>query len=825
MFDYTKKAKKLIDVFCQTEGRRLNSDVLVPEHMFLAILRDKEAAAMKILSALGVNSAVLRKKIEQSLVTNGSSIIIGSIPHSKRFNKILEYASEECRKLNKNFIGTEHILLALFKFQNIPVIQDLINSGINYNIIKEEIISSNSGQSAAGHTIKRDRKKINVLEEYSYDLTSLAEEGKLDPVIGRTIEVQRVIQILCRKTKNNPVLIGEAGVGKTAVAEGLAQRIISGELPEPLNQKRILSLDMPGIVAGTKYRGEFEDRLKKILSELKKRDDAIVFIDEIHTIMGAGAAEGAIDAANILKPFLARGELQCIGATTLEEYRKYIEKDSALERRFQTVQINEPSVDETVLILEGLRDSYEKHHLVNYSDESILFAAKYSNRYISERYLPDKAIDILDEAGSRARLKNTSKPEELSLLQEEIETLTEEKKYMVQIQEFERAAEIRDLINSKKELLENKNDKWSKREDEYSITVTGNDVLSLISSWTGIPLEKLEVNESEKLLNLEENIHEKIIGQNDAVSAVSRAIRRSRTGLRSSNRPIGSFIFAGPTGVGKTELAKSLAEYIFGGLSNLIRIDMSEYMEKHAVSRLIGSPPGYVGFEQGGQLSEKIRRKPYSVILFDEIEKAHPEFFNILLQILEEGELTDNTGRTVSFRNTIVIMTSNIGNSRFDKESKLGFTEEEGEDPKKEMILDAVKNNFNPEFINRIDEVIYFHHLSEENIKEIVELELEKFIERASENGFNINVTSKALNFISEKCYSKKYGARFVHRIIRETVEDNLSIKILSGEIIPGNISLSVKKNEIYFRQKKSHSTKSSNENLNKINQKAEIFQ
>lgn len=803
MFDYTKRAKKIIDLFCQTEGRRLNSEILIPEHILLALLKERDSAAIKILAKLGINFDILKRTLDNNFHNNGTSIVIGSIPHSKRFNKILEYASDECRKLNNNFIGTEHLLLALFRYQKITGIEDLIHSGINYGVIREEI-KHFTPQSNSRNTFKKNRAKNNSLEEFSYNLTKLAEEKKLDPVIGRNKEILRVIHILCRKTKNNPVLIGEAGVGKTAVAEGLAQRIVEDNLPEPLKNKTILSLDMPGIVAGTKYRGEFEDRLKNILTELKGKPDTVIFIDEIHTIMGAGAAEGAIDAANILKPFLARGEIQCIGATTLSEYRKYIEKDAALERRFQTIQVNEPSIEETEEILFGLRPAYEKHHLVKFTDESIEYAAKYSSRYISERYLPDKAIDILDEAGARARLNNTERPEEINQLENEIEVLDTQKKDYVENQEYEKAAEIRDLINSKKSLLSNKNDQWTKREGDYLIKVTSEDVLSIISSWTGIPLDRLEENESSRLLNLEEKIHQSLIGQENAVKAISSAIRRSRTGLRNINKPIGSFIFAGPTGVGKTKLAKILAENVFGGKSNLIRIDMSEFMEKHAVSRLIGSPPGYVGFEQGGQLTEKIRRNPYSVILFDEIEKAHNDFFNILLQIMEEGELTDNSNRIISFRNTIIIMTSNLGNSRFDKSFNLGFSDSNNTSSlKEEKVIDSVKNNFNPEFINRVDDIIYFHSLTYNDIQKITEIELEELKTRAAENNFHLKFTKQLINTISDLGYNEKYGARFIQRIIRENIEDILAVRILSGDLQKGNISISANKNGVTFRQTK----------------------
>ncbi|MBN1501349.1 MAG: ATP-dependent Clp protease ATP-binding subunit [Spirochaetes bacterium] len=814
MFEYSKDVKRILDVYCQTEARRLNSEILLPEHILLSLLKDRDGTAVKILGRLGVNFDILKRSIDSNLIGTNSSIVIGTIPNSKRFNKIIEYAAEESRKMKNENLSSEHLLLALFRYSKVAGIEGLIEAGISYGVIREEIEKNSDGTEKA-YVNRKNPNKPGLLDEFSYDLTALAMQGKIDPVIGRENEINRVVQILCRKTKNNPVLIGEAGVGKTAIAEGMALKIVNDEMPDFLKNRKILSLDIPGIVAGTKYRGEFEDRLKKILNEIKGRDDLIIFIDEMHTIMGAGAAEGAIDAANILKPFLARGEIQCVGATTLSEYRKHIEKDTALERRFQTVLVKEPSIPDAIKIVNGLKERYENHHLVKFTDEALEAAVKFSARYITDRYLPDKAIDIIDEAGARARLNNTVKPEEFVLFENEIEELVIQKKILVEDQKYEEAASLRDQINVKKKIMDSRRRQWENREGEFSVSVDRENILSVISQKTGIPLEKIEENESSRLLHMEEYLHEKIIGQDSAVTAVAKAIRRSRTGLKSVNRPVGSFIFAGPTGVGKTELAKVLSEYLFSSKSSLIRIDMSEFMEKHAVSRLIGSPPGYVGYEDGGQLTEKIRRNPFSVILFDEIEKAHHDFFNILLQILEEGELTDNNSGVVSFRNTIIIMTSNLGNSRFDKSSSLGFSSDsESKLLSQEKIMDAVKANFNPEFINRIDEIISFHSLDRDHVKQIASIQLDELKTRIFETGINLDFAPAVVSHIADKGYSEKYGARFIRKVIQTDIEDNLAMEILSGKFSGGSdVKVSVKNGNIMFKGDK----KSSKQDREKI--------
>ncbi|MFW6366842.1 MAG: ATP-dependent Clp protease ATP-binding subunit, partial [Spirochaetota bacterium] len=624
----------------------------------------------------------------------------------------------------------------------------------------------------------------------------------IDGVIGREREIERVIQILGRKNKNNPVLVGEAGVGKTAIVEGLAKKIIDGEVPDLLQDKKILSLDMTSVVAGTKYRGEFEDRLKKIMAELSEERNVILFIDELHSIIGAGAAEGALDAANILKPVLARGEIQCIGATTLREHKRYIEKDPALERRFQTVLVNEPTEEQTTEILYGLQKSYEKHHKVHFTRKALWTAVTLSNRYITDRFLPDKAIDVVDEAGSRARLRNSNRPDDLIALEERIDELNRIKNEYVQKQEYEKAAETRDILNGLKIQYNEKLSDWENRKNEYEIIVTEDDITSVVSAWSGIRVEKLNQSESEKLLHLEDELHTSIIGQHDAVTALSGAIRRSRTGFRRKNRPIGVFVFAGPTGVGKTELAKVLAGYLFGDRNSLIRLDMSEFMEKHAVSRLVGAPPGYVGFEEGGQLTEKVKRRPYSVILFDEIEKAHPDFFNILLQVLDEGELTDNMSGTVSFRDTIIVMTSNLGNSRFDSTGHTGFTGgEEGEDFTRKKIIDAVHNNFNPEFINRIDEIICFHKLTEEHIIQILDIMLQEIQRAVADKQITLNFTRSLKKYIAEKGHSSRYGARYLRKVIQDEIEDRLAFEILKGKIQNGSeIQISCRQGKVSIR-------------------------
>ncbi|HPB82005.1 MAG TPA: ATP-dependent Clp protease ATP-binding subunit, partial [Spirochaetota bacterium] len=712
-------------------------------------------------------------------------------------------AKEEARKLKNGYIGTEHLLLALFMDGTCVGFDALIANGIDYNTVRNEVLKILGVKSQSLYTGKAsDKTKTPSLEEFAQDLTQLSRDGRIDPVIGRQNEIERVIRILTRKTKNNPILIGEAGVGKTAIVEGLAQKICEKQVPESLQNKRVMVLDIASVVAGTKYRGEFEDRLKRIMKEIKSSDDVILFIDELHTIIGAGAAEGAIDAANMLKPSLARGELQCIGATTLNEYRLYIEKDSALERRFQHVLVDEPSVEETIDILQGIHSRYEAFHKVKYTGESLERAVFLSDKYIHDRFLPDKAIDIIDEAGSKARYDNCDKPEDIDSLEKEIGLLNERKNDLVKMQEYEQAAAIRDLINEKKTLLTAKINDWQQKINDYEIVVGADQMALIVSQWTGIPVEKLEESESEKLLRMEEDIHERIIGQDEAISSVSRAIRRSRTGLKSANRPIGSFIFLGPTGVGKTELAKALAEFMFDDDTALIRLDMSEYMEKHAVSRIIGSPPGYIGYDEGGQLTEKVKRKPYSVILFDEIEKAHPDIFNILLQIFEEGELTDNSGTVVSFRDAVIIMTSNVGNRDFQHRSKMGFLEvEDFSMAEREKVLDELRKLFTPEFINRLDEVVYFHKLNRGHIKKIVDLMLDEVNGKLEDRKLELEFSKSVRKYLSDYGFDEKYGARFLRRTIQNEIEDALATEVLKGRFENcRKLFVGLKSKKIYFK-------------------------
>ncbi len=783
MFEFTKRSRKVIEILAQSEGKRLNSDTLEPEHIMIALMKDTDSVAAKILKNLGVNFERLIREIEQAIKRPGSTIILGKIPVGAGYKKIIEISKDEARKLKNSYIGTEHLLLALFKDGDCTGIEGLVRSGIDYRVIRNEILR------VLGVKVTSDKQpkakpgtKQLILEEYANDLTRMAEENQLDPVIGREEEINRVIRILSRKRKNNPILIGEAGVGKTAIVEGLAQRIVKKELPEILHENRIMSLDMAAIVAGTKYRGEFEDRLKKVVNEIIDRKNIIVFVDEVHTIIGAGAAEGAIDAANILKPALARGELQCVGATTLNEYRMYIEKDSALARRFQSVLVEEPDVEETIDILLGLKDRFEDHHKVEFMEESLYKAAILADRYINDRYLPDKAIDIIDEAGAMARLNNFERPVDITDLENDIEGLNVRKNELVMAQEYEQAAAVRDEIHDKKEKLGTKLENWQDKKNEYAILVTPEQIARIISENTGIPIENLEESETERLLRMEDELHQRVIGQDIAIHAISRAIRRSRTGISSADRPKGAFIFLGPTGVGKTELAKALAEFLFDDEKNLVRLDMSEYMEKHAVSRLIGAPPGYIGYEEGGQLTEKIRRRPYAVVLLDEIEKAHPDVFNILLQVFEEGELTDGSGNTVSFRDTIIIMTSNVGNKEYQNLGKMGFLDDDNAGTEtNDKVSDELKRLFSPEFLNRIDEVVFFHKLERSHIAKIVDLLLVKLNERLGDRNIELEFSSGIRKYLIDKGFDDRYGARNLRRIIQDEIEDLLASELLKG--------------------------------------------
>jgi ATP-dependent Clp protease ATP-binding subunit ClpC len=811
MAEFTKRAKRVINEMAQDEAKRLGHDYVGPEHIFLGLLKEEDSVAVKILTNLNINLNELRKDIERK--SKEDSLILDLPTSQDRYQKIVDGSREEAKRMKHNYVGTEHILLALLRDNNI-VSSVLSTYSVNYNVIKSEILrllgvspvgATTTSTHQASQQTRPDKTKTPILDEFARDLTQLARDKKLDPVIGREKEIERVIQILSRKTKNNPVLIGESGVGKTAIVEGLAIAIVEKTVPDLLFDKRVLALDLAGLIAGTKYRGEFEERLKKIMKEITNSSNIIIFIDELHTLIGAGAAEGAVDAANILKPALARGELQCIGATTNTEYRKYIEKDSALERRFQTVKVAEPSVEDTIKILEGLKKSYEAHHKVRYTKEALEKAVYLSHRYINDRFLPDKAIDIIDEAGSKARLANCGRPESIKALEEEIKVLSIKKEELVRSQEYEKAASVRDEVNRKKIALEDAIRTWQERLETQAVTIDENQIASVVSQWTGIPLEKMEEKENEKLLNLEKILHERVVGQHKAIENIARAVRRARTGFKNEKRPTGSFIFMGPTGVGKTELAKALAAFLFGKEDHLLRIDMSEYMEPHAVSRLIGAPPGYVGYDDGGQLTEFVRRKPYSIVLLDEIEKAHPDIFNILLQIMEEGNLTDSKGRKVNFRDCIIIMTSNIGAKEIQSSGRLGFemTEGEHEKSKAEKTKDELKKYFNPEFLNRVDEIIYFEPLTQAEIIQIIDIMLKDFNKRLKEKKIQVVMTPSAKNYIAEIGYDKNYGARPLRRIFQKELEDYMAIQLLSGNYInPTIIQVDAPEKKLIFEER-----------------------
>ena len=780
--DLTPRANKIIHILAQEEAKRLNHDQLSPEHILLGLIRDGDGIAVKALVNLGINLSQLREELESAIRKNDNNLLIGEIPTSPRVDKILKLSSLEARNLSHTYIGTEHLLLGILKEENGTAALILESKSLNVEKIRNEILRL-LGHAGSIRTKNKNHVKTPNLDEFGRDLMVLSYKKELDPVIGRKKEIERVIQILSRRKKNNPVLIGEPGVGKTAIVEGIAQKIASGNIPDLLLGKRVLILDLASIVAGTKYRGEFEERLKNIIKEIKKVNNIILFIDELHTLIGAGGAEGAIDAANMLKPALARGEIQCIGATTLNEYKKYIERDVALERRFQPILVKEPSLEETIRILMGLKESYENFHKVNYSRESIISAASLAQRYINDRYLPDKAIDLIDEAGARARLKNSTRPKEFSDIDRKINDLTLAKDESVKNQDYEKAAEMRDKVNELKKKLEQMTNEWKKHLVSDVTSVSSEDISAVISFSTGIPISKISQNESQKLLKMEEELHKRVIGQEEAISAISHAIRRSRTGLKSKKRPIGSFIFLGPTGVGKTEMSKALAEFLFGNEDALIRIDMSEFMERHSVSRLIGSPPGYIGYEEGGDLTEKIRRRPYSVILLDEIEKAHPDVFNILLQILEEGQLSDNLGHIVNFRNSVVIMTSNIGAREISKGVYLGFSDYEGSkkdfNDLKNKVMGELNRIFNPEFLNRIDETIVFHPLSQEDIRKIVDILLKELHLLLLDKEISLNIGEDVKDFLAKKGFDRKFGARPLRRTIQKMLEDNLSNGLL----------------------------------------------
>ncbi|MFA8438950.1 ATP-dependent protease ATP-binding subunit ClpC [Pueribacillus sp. YX66] len=784
---FTERAQKVL-ALAQEEAIRLGHHNVGTEHILLGLIREGEGIAAKALIALNLDPEKIQKEVE-SLI-GSSTEKVQSIHYTPRAKKVIELSMDEARKLGHSYVGTEHILLGLIREGEGVAARVLNNLGISLNKARQQVLQLlGSNETSSSNQSAITNANTPTLDSLARDLTQVAREGGLDPVIGRSKEIQRVIEVLSRRTKNNPVIIGEPGVGKTAIAEGLAQQIVDNEVPEILRDKRVMTLDMGTVVAGTKYRGEFEDRLKKVMDEIRQAGNIILFIDELHTLIGAGGAEGAIDASNILKPALSRGELQCIGATTLDEYRKYIEKDAALERRFQPIQVNEPTLEESIQILRGLRDRYEAHHRVTIPDESIEAAVRLSDRYISDRFLPDKAIDLIDEAGSKVRLRSYTTPPNLKELEQKLEEVRKEKDAAVQSQEFEKAASLRDHEQRLREEVEQTKNEWKEKQGQENQEVTSEDIAKVVANWTGIPVSKLKEEETERLLKLEEILHERVIGQDEAVKAVSQAVRRARAGLKDPKRPIGSFIFLGPTGVGKTELARALAEAMFGEEDAVIRIDMSEYMEKHATSRLVGAPPGYVGYEEGGQLTEKVRTKPYSVILLDEIEKAHPDVFNILLQVLEDGRLTDSKGRTVDFRNTILIMTSNVGASALKRNKYVGFTIQGPDQDYKDMkdkVLDELKKAFRPEFLNRIDETIVFHSLEKKHLQEIVTLMANQLKKRLHEQGIDFELTEAAKEKIAEDGYDPEYGARPLRRAIQRHIEDLLSEELLKGTINKG---------------------------------------
>jgi len=795
MFErFTEKAIKVI-MLAQEEARRLGHNFVGTEQILLGLIGEGTGVAAKVLKSMGVNLKDARIEVEK-IIGRGSGFVAVEIPFTPRAKRVLELSLEEARQLGHNYIGTEHLLLGLIREGEGVAARVLENLGVDLSKVRTQVIRMLGETAEVSSGGSQGRTKTPTLDEFGSNLTQMASEGKLDPVVGRQKEIERVIQILGRRTKNNPVLIGEPGVGKTAIAEGLAQRIGNGDVPDILEERRVVTLDIGLLVAGTKYRGEFEERLKKIMDEIRSAGNVILVIDEVHTLIGAGAAEGAIDAANILKPALARGELQCIGATTLDEYRKHIERDAALERRFQPVMVGEPSVDETIEILHGLRDRYEQHHKLKISDDALDAAAKLSDRYISDRYLPDKAIDLIDEAGSRVRLINSQLPPAAKELDRELRQVLKDKDNAVRSQDFDKAGELRDReMEIKAEIRAIAQNKKSEDEDgeDTSPIVGEEDIAQIVASWTGVPVNKLTESESEKLLHMEDTLHQRLVGQDEAVRAISRAIRRARVGLKNPNRPIASFVFSGPTGVGKTELTKSLAAYFFGSEEAMIRLDMSEFMERHTVSKLIGSPPGYVGYNEGGQLTEAVRRRPYTVVLFDEIEKAHPDVFNMLLQILEDGRLTDAKGRTVDFKNTLLIMTSNIGSKVIEKGGGgLGFEFEQDQAESqynriRSLVNEELKQYFRPEFLNRLDEIIVFRQLTKDEVKEIADILLKEVFARLTEKNIILDVTERFKERLVEEGYNPSYGARPLRRAIMRLLEDTLAEEILSGRLGDGD--------------------------------------
>ena len=824
----TKRAHKLLTVLAQDEGRRNSSSTLLPEHFLLALIKTADGVGYEVLINLKINILSLQLVLEQSLKAETNSVSFADLPPSRRLRTLLDSAAIESRTLRNEFVGTEHLVIAAAKEENSAFsdfikkcnlkIDDLrreaslINSTRPMPQISKLINTEGSGVFANAGSVnsqqKNNSQNASILAEFSRDITARARKGEIDPVVGRDKEINRVIQILCRRTKNNPVLIGEPGVGKTAIVEGLGIKIANGDVPKILQKKKLLVLDLALVIAGTKYRGEFEERIKRIMKEIREQKNIILFIDELHTIVGAGGSEGSMDASNMLKPALSRGELQCIGATTLKEYRKYFEKDAALERRFQSILVGEPSVDESIEILEGIKSKYEQFHGVKYEDGLMEFIVKYSQRYITGRFLPDKAIDVLDEAGSVKKINSDSQPSEIEILEQQISDLTIQKQNLVQAQDYEKAATVRDEVLKLKTHLEQLKNSDSANQVEFCGVVTKKDVCDVISTMTGIPLDQLGEDESYRLINMENEIHKSVVGQDEAINLISSAIRRSRAGVSSLKRPMGSFIFLGPTGVGKTLLAKTLAKFLFGKEDSLVRIDMSDYMEKHNASRLVGAPPGYVGYDEGGFLTEKIRRNPYSVILLDEIEKAHPDVFNLLLQILEEGELKDNLGHTVNFKNTVIIMTSNAGVRQISNENRLGFSSDESSildySQIKSSAMAELKKIMSPELINRIDDIVVFNALSKAEISTILGLQISELASRLSEQHLSIQLTNKARDYLIENGYEPSMGARPMRRLIQREIEDVLAIKIINGECSKGDVvSVEFKNSKLQIKIKK----------------------
>jgi len=796
---FTDRARKVMQLANQ-EAQRFNHEYIGTEHILLGLVKEGSGVAANVLKNLEVDLRKIRLEVEKLVQSGPEMVTVGKLPQTPRAKKVIEYSMEEARNLNHSYVGTEHILLGLLREQEGVAAQVLMNLGLKLEDVREEVLNllghglegaevgergGRAGESESPTSSgKSGKSKTPALDSFGRDLTELAKKGELDPVIGRAREIERAIQILCRRTKNNPVLLGEAGVGKTAIVEGFAQRVIEGEVPEILAEKRIVVLDLAMMVAGTKYRGQFEERIKAVMTEVRRVKNTILFIDELHTLVGAGGAEGAIDAANVLKPALARGEIQCIGATTLDEYRKYIEKDNALARRFQEIIVEPTGKDETIEILKGLRGRYEEHHRVQFTDDAVVAAVEMSERYITARCLPDKAIDVIDEAGARVRLRTMTRPPDLKEIDEEVEKLNKEKEDAVANQDFEKAANLRDQAEKLRKKKDQITQEWRDKSQQTDGVVDEEIIAEVVSKMTGIPLTRLSTEDSLRLMQMEEELHKRVVSQDAAVTAVSKAVRRSRSGLKDPRRPTGSFIFAGPTGVGKTLLAKALAEYMFGDSEALVHIDMSEYMEKHNVSRLIGAPPGFVGYEEGGQLTEKIRRRPYAVVLFDEIEKAHPDVFNMMLQVMEEGRLTDSFGRNVDFRNTILIMTTNAGAEAIKNESAFGFQKPDGDasyDSMKQRVMDQIERVFRPEFLNRLDDTIIFRHLTKDDLKNVIDYELAKVRERLLDRGLSIELTDEAKEFLVTKGSNLDYGARPLRRALEQRIEDPLSEELLRG--------------------------------------------